>query len=178
MLYSEGLDTTGFSDLASGWGYEETRTNQGSCIIYITENPVRQHHLSMHRARCLDYWLRLACWGWPAGIISTCFYFIYLRSAGFRPKPSQKHFAMLRTRTTGWETYFPSFQSPTSRSMYCCHLFMTAPFKLDLIRLFSISDQRSSWISCKCPPYWFCKGRKYLRNGCNFKLAQMQQIYC
>ena len=61
MRYSEGLDTTGVSDLASGWGYEETRTNQGSRIIYITENPVRQHHLSMLRARLLDYWLRLAC---------------------------------------------------------------------------------------------------------------------
>ena len=115
MRYSEGLDTTGVSDLASGWGYEETRTDQGSRIIYITDKPVRQHHLSMRRARLLDYWLRLACSGWPAGILSTCF--IDLRSVGFRPKPSPKHFAMLRTRTKGWETYFPSFQSLTARYM-------------------------------------------------------------
>ena len=39
MRYSEGLDTTGVSDLASGWGYEETRANQGTRIIYITDNP-------------------------------------------------------------------------------------------------------------------------------------------
>ena len=35
MRYSEGMDTTGVSDLASA-GLEGTRTNQGSHIIYIT----------------------------------------------------------------------------------------------------------------------------------------------
>ena len=44
MRYSKGLDTIGVSDEASGWGHEGTGTNQGSCIIYITEKPVRQHH--------------------------------------------------------------------------------------------------------------------------------------
>ena len=29
--------------LASAWGHEGTMISQGSCIIYITEKPVRQH---------------------------------------------------------------------------------------------------------------------------------------
>ena len=78
MRYSEGLDTTGVSDLASGWGYEETRTNQGSRITYITDKPVRQHHLSMRRARLLDYWLRLAYSGGLTGF-SYPPVFIHLR---------------------------------------------------------------------------------------------------
>ena len=83
MRYSEGLDTTGVSDLASARGYEGRRTNQGSCIIYITEKPVRQHHLTMRRARLLGYWLRLACSGWPAGFVSTCFYLSKLQPHWF-----------------------------------------------------------------------------------------------
>ena len=143
----------GVSDLASGWGYEETRTNQGSRIIYFTENPVRQHHLSMLRARLWDYWLRLACWGWPAGIISTCFF--YLSKVSRLPtKTKSEAFCYAPDTYNGLGNVFSLF---------------SVTFKLDLIRLFSISNQRSSWISCKCPPYWFCKGRKYLRNGCNFK---------
>ena len=59
MRYSEGLDTTGVSDLASAGGQEGTGTNQGFRIIYITEKAVRQHHLIMHRARLLGYCLRL-----------------------------------------------------------------------------------------------------------------------
>ena len=43
MHYSEGLDTTGVSDLASARGHEGKRTNQGSHLIYITEKPVHQH---------------------------------------------------------------------------------------------------------------------------------------
>ena len=31
------------------WGREGSRTNLGSLIIYITEKPVRQHHLSKRR---------------------------------------------------------------------------------------------------------------------------------
>ena len=80
MRYSEGLDTTGVSDLALGWGHDGTRPNQGSRIIYITEKPVRQHHQSMRIARLLGYWLRLACSGWPAGFIFTCFYLSKLHS--------------------------------------------------------------------------------------------------
>ena len=37
MCYSEGLDRTGVSDLASAQGHEGTRTNKGPCAIYITE---------------------------------------------------------------------------------------------------------------------------------------------
>ena len=37
-----GMDMPGVSDLASGWGHEGTRTNQGSYIIEITEKPDRQ----------------------------------------------------------------------------------------------------------------------------------------
>ena len=57
MRYSEGLDTTGVSDLASAGGQEGTGTNRGFRIIYITEKAVR--HLIMHRARLLGYCLRL-----------------------------------------------------------------------------------------------------------------------
>ena len=46
-------------------------------IIYITEKSVHQHHLSMHRARLLGRWFKLACSGWPAGFISTYFLFIW-----------------------------------------------------------------------------------------------------
>ena len=46
MRYSEGLDIPGVSDLAPACGHEGTRTNQGSCIIYITEKPVQQHEQS------------------------------------------------------------------------------------------------------------------------------------
>ena len=74
MHCSEGLDMTGVSDLASARGHKGTKTNQVSCFIYITDKPVRQHHLSMRRAQLLGYWLRLACSGWPAGLISTCLY--------------------------------------------------------------------------------------------------------
>ena len=35
------------TDLASAWGHEGTRTNQGSGIIYIIEKPDRPHELSM-----------------------------------------------------------------------------------------------------------------------------------
>ena len=38
----------------------------------------------------------------------------------------------------------------------------TATFKLDYIRLFT-SKRRSSWISCKWPPYWFCKNQDIYR---------------
>ena len=34
----------GVSDLASAQGHVGTRTNQGSCINYITEKPVPDHH--------------------------------------------------------------------------------------------------------------------------------------
>ena len=47
LSYSERLDTTGVSDLASVQGHEGTRTNQGSCIIYITSS---EHAQSMTRA--------------------------------------------------------------------------------------------------------------------------------
>ena len=57
MRYSEGLEMTGFFDMASGLSQEETRSDQASHIIYITEKPVRQHHLSMRRARPFGYWL-------------------------------------------------------------------------------------------------------------------------
>ena len=43
------------TDLASAWGHEGTRTNQGSGIIYITEEPDRQHQLSMRNAHILGY---------------------------------------------------------------------------------------------------------------------------
>ena len=43
------------TDLASAWGHEGTRTNQGSGIIYITEKPDLQHQLSMYSAQILGY---------------------------------------------------------------------------------------------------------------------------
>ena len=43
MRYGEGLDMPGVSDLASTWGHEGTRTDQGYPIIYITEKPDRLH---------------------------------------------------------------------------------------------------------------------------------------
>ena len=36
----------GVSNLASVRGHEGTGTNQGSCIVYIAEKPVRKHALS------------------------------------------------------------------------------------------------------------------------------------
>ena len=45
MCFNGGLDTTGVSDLPSAHGHKETRTNQGSRIIYITDKPVPQHPL-------------------------------------------------------------------------------------------------------------------------------------
>ena len=35
------------SDLASAFGHEGTKTNQGSCIVYNTEKPARKHAQSM-----------------------------------------------------------------------------------------------------------------------------------
>ena len=50
MRYSEGMDTTGVSD----WHQDEVTTEQGpiqgSRVVFITEKPVRHHHLSMRRA--------------------------------------------------------------------------------------------------------------------------------
>ena len=43
------------TDLAAAWGHEGTRTNQGSCIIHITEKPYQQHQLSRHRDQILGY---------------------------------------------------------------------------------------------------------------------------
>ena len=43
MCYSEGLDKPGVFDLASASGHEGTRTNQGSCIVYVTEKPAGQY---------------------------------------------------------------------------------------------------------------------------------------
>ena len=43
------------TDLASAWGHEGTRTNQGTGIIYITEKHDRQHQLSMCSAQILGY---------------------------------------------------------------------------------------------------------------------------
>ena len=37
------VDMPEVSDLASAWGPEGTRTNQGPCIIYIMEKPARPH---------------------------------------------------------------------------------------------------------------------------------------
>ena len=62
------------------WHQGEVTREQGpirALIIYITEKPMRQHHLSMLRAQIVGYLLRLTCSGWPAGFISTCF--IHLR---------------------------------------------------------------------------------------------------
>ena len=72
MRYSEGMDMPGVSDLASAWGYEATRTNQGSRIIYITEKSVHQRAQST----TFGYSLMLACSGWWVGFISTCFYLL------------------------------------------------------------------------------------------------------
>ena len=47
------------TDLASAWGHDGTRTNQGSGIIYITEEPDRQQQLSMCSAQILGYLLTL-----------------------------------------------------------------------------------------------------------------------
>ena len=73
-IASEWLDMPGVSGLASAWGHEGTKSNQGSHIIYITEKPVRKHAQSCLRAQLLGYWFRLACSGWPAGLKSACFY--------------------------------------------------------------------------------------------------------
>ena len=47
------------TDLASAWGHEGTRTNQGFGIIYIAEKPDRQHQLSMRSVQILGYLLTL-----------------------------------------------------------------------------------------------------------------------
>ena len=43
------------TDMASAWGHEGTRTNQGSGIIYITEKHDRQHQLRTCSAQLLGY---------------------------------------------------------------------------------------------------------------------------
>ena len=42
------------TDLASAWGHEGTRINQGSGIIYITEKADRQHQLSTNCGILVD----------------------------------------------------------------------------------------------------------------------------
>ena len=54
LSYSEGVDSE-VTDLASAWGHEGTRTNQGSDIIYITEKTDHQHQLNMCSAQILGY---------------------------------------------------------------------------------------------------------------------------
>ena len=90
MRYSEGMNTTGVSDLASGRGHEGTRTNRGSRITYITEKHVRQHHLSMRRARLLGYWLRLACSCGPAGFKSTSLSKVWLSATFLLLEPDHE----------------------------------------------------------------------------------------
>ena len=45
----------GVTDLPSSQGHVGTRTNQGSSIDYITENPDLHHQLGMRRGLILGY---------------------------------------------------------------------------------------------------------------------------
>ena len=52
--YSAGL-MPGVPDKASAGGHVGTRTNQGSCIYYITEKSYLHHQLGVPRAPILAY---------------------------------------------------------------------------------------------------------------------------
>ena len=54
----------GVPDKASAQGRVGTRTNQGSCIDYITEKPYLHHQLGMPRAPILAYYRLLVDIGW------------------------------------------------------------------------------------------------------------------
>ena len=43
MLYSEGLAMPGVWNLAYVWRHKETKTNEGSHIVYITEKLARKY---------------------------------------------------------------------------------------------------------------------------------------
>ena len=43
MLLNQDLANPGVSNLASVWHYWETKTNEGMCIVYITEKAAHQH---------------------------------------------------------------------------------------------------------------------------------------
>ena len=43
------------TDMASAWGHEGTRTNQGFGIIYSTEKADRQHQMSKCSAQILGF---------------------------------------------------------------------------------------------------------------------------
>ena len=49
----------GLADKAAGRGHVGTRTNQGSCIDYITEKPYLHHLLGVPRAPISRYYLTL-----------------------------------------------------------------------------------------------------------------------
>ena len=61
MRYSEGLAITGVSNLVHVWRHQETKTNEGSRIVYN-----REKLTNMHRTRLLGYSPQPACSCWPA----------------------------------------------------------------------------------------------------------------
>ena len=63
MRYSEDLDIPGVSNLASVWHHWETKTNEGSGIIYITEKAAHQHTQNITFRLFAAAWLfRLTGW--------------------------------------------------------------------------------------------------------------------
>ena len=68
MCYSEGLAMPGVLNMAPMWCHRETKTNEGSLIVYITEKLARQY--AQNATSGLFATASLACWGWPADFIS------------------------------------------------------------------------------------------------------------
>ena len=84
----------------------------------------------------------------------------------------------LDTHTNSWETHFPLFNhwqlGPCVAVIKRCQRHV-----LRLYKTCFASSRRSSWTSCKCRQYLFCKSRNYLQNKFYLKLglAQMQHVY-
>ena len=77
MCYSEWLDTTGASDMAISVRSQGNKDQSGfSYHLYYRETclPASSEHV-----QSAANWLRLACSGWPAGFMSTCFYLSMLK---------------------------------------------------------------------------------------------------
>ena len=78
QVYSEGLATMpGVSNLAPIWRHYETKSNEGSCIVYITEKAALQHAQNT----TFGYSPQPACLAWLAQwLVSHPLVFIHLRS--------------------------------------------------------------------------------------------------
>ena len=67
------------TDLASAWGHEGTRPIRALVSFTLQRNLIASINwaCAVHKVLAISWhWLRLACSGWPAGFISTCFNFL------------------------------------------------------------------------------------------------------